>query len=438
MLALACVFTSSAAAQVGGFLGPGVLSGGAGNIGTVNGQLVNLRFFVDASAVYDNGLEPFALNRQGGTRVINGLYGVQGDIGVYGTHRWRQAQLGLNYSGSLYHYVNDSTYDGSTQSLQLGYTYQKSRRLVFNLRQIGGMSSLGYGAPGFYSSIVPASDVVNQPTALLFDSRIYYLQSTVDVNYIQTARLVYTFGVSGFFIRYAASGLAGMEGFDAHGSIKYRLSRTRTIGVTYQHSLYDFTHSFGQSSFNSAQAFFATALGRRWTFAITAGAYQTDVTGIQQVTLDPVVAALLGQSTGIQAFHRANIFPGGTATLNGTYRRFSIGFNANQSVVPGNGVYLTSRSTSAGANYSYTGIRKWNFGINGGYSKLNTIGQGLQPYSELMGGAGITYSFSHALHFISRYDLRHQDINQYGFRRTSYRATLGISFSPGDIPLSLW
>ncbi len=438
LFALACVITSSAAAQVGGFLGPGVLSGGAGDIGTVNGQLVNLRFHVDASAVYDNGLEPFALNSQGAPEVINGLYGVQGDIGVYGTHQWRQSQLGLNYAGNFYHYLNSSAYDGSTQSLLLGYTYQKSRRLVFDLRQVGGTSSLGYGAPGFYGTAVPTSDVVNQPTALLFDSRVYYLQSTADVNFIQTARLVYTFGASGFFVRYAASGLAGMDGYDAHGSIKYRLSRTRTVGITYEHSLYDFTHSFGNSNFNSGQAFFSTALGRSWTFAVNAGIYQTEVTGVQQVTLNPVIAALLGQTSASQAFYKANIFPGGSANLNGHYRHSTIGFTASKTVVPGNGLYLTSRATIAGANYSYTGIRKWNFGISGGYSQLDSIGQNIQPYSGLTGGAGFTYAIMRSLQLVARYDLRHQDIDYYGFRRTSYRAMLGISFSPGTIPLSLW
>ena len=56
----------------------------------------------------------------------------------------------------------------------------------------------------------------------------------------------------------------------------------------------------------------------------------------------------------------------------------------------------------------------------------------------ITGGAGFTYGLTRMFHVVGRYDARHQEINLYNYRRTSYRATLGIAFSPGDIPLSLW
>jgi hypothetical protein len=36
----------------------------------------------------------------------------------------------------------------------------------------------------------------------------------------------------------------------------------------------------------------------------------------------------------------------------------------------------------------------------------------------------------------ANYDARHQEITNAFFRQYSYRATVGISFSPGDIPLA--
>jgi hypothetical protein len=107
-------------------------------------------------------------------------------------------------------------------------------------------------------------------------------------------------------------------------------------------------------------------------------------------------------------------------------------------VVPGNGVYLTSRQIAGSAGYSYTGIRKWNFGISGGYYKLVSIGQGIPAYGQFSAGAGATYSLPHAFHLTARYDARHQDIDEAGYRRTGYRAAVGVAFSPGRVPLSLW
>ena len=45
---------------------------------------------------------------------------------------------------------------------------------------------------------------------------------------------------------------------------------------------------------------------------------------------------------------------------------------------------------------------------------------------------------THAFHAVARYDLRQQEITIAGYRATSYRVTLGMAFSPGSMPLSLW
>ena len=120
--AFACLFASSAfAQQIGGYLGPGVMSRGAGDIGDRSGQPVSLRFFADVTGVYDNGIQPFSVDSKGDLISVNGLYGVQLDFGVYGQHQGKQSVLGLDYNGNFYHYTNDPFYDGTTHNLILGY-----------------------------------------------------------------------------------------------------------------------------------------------------------------------------------------------------------------------------------------------------------------------------------------------------------------------------
>jgi hypothetical protein len=439
-MTLLCATAFPAWSQVGGYNGPGVISPGAGDIGDRSGQAVDLRYYFDVSGLYDTGLQPFAVDSKGNLIHLGGLYGEQVDGGVYGVHRWKEAVLGIDYSGNYYHFDNASAYDGSSQNLTLGLTYQKSRRLVFHMREVAGTSALGYGTSGFYNGAATAgtSDIVNQPTSLLFDNRFYYTQTGMDMTFIQSARTSYTVGGEGYLVTREGQGLADLHGYSLHGTIQHRLSRTRTIGATYEHIHYDFPPSFGQSDINVAQLFFASALGRRWTINVGAGAFQAEVQGIQQVTLNPVIAALLGTSVGQQTFYREDFYPSGQLILNGRFHTSSINFSASESIVPGNGVYLTSRQESANASYSYTGIRKWNFGVSGGYNKLSSVGQGISPYSTWGGGGGITYSVGHALHIIARADYRDQQIDILGNHFNSYRITLGLGYSPGKIPLSLW
>ena len=423
-------------AQPGAYLGPGILSRGAGDVGYRTGEQVNLRLFADVSGVYDTGLQPFAVDSKGNLITIDALYGVQVDVGAYGSHRWRRAVLGLDYSGNYTHYAQSSNLDTSNQSLKLGYTYQKSRRLSFDFREVAGTSKYGFGSPGFYGT--QSTDFVTTPTSLLFDNRTDYLQSTMDVNFIQSARNIFTAGGDGFLVRRQASALAGTNGYNLRGSFQRRATKTRTFGATYEHIHFDFPPAFGESDIDTAELFFSNALSRRFTFSISVGAIHSEVQGIEQVALNPVIAALLGQTFTQRAFYRESVYPSGHASLQGHFKQSYLGIGYSQQITPGNGVYLTSLQKYGNASYTYTGLRNWSLSLNGGYSDLNGIGQGLSSYKSFTGGWSATYRITGALHAIARFDARDQQIDIAGYKHTGYRATIGLAFSPGDIPLSLW
>jgi hypothetical protein len=435
----AAVCLASYASAQPSYSGPGVLSRGAGDIGSRSGAQVNFRFWGDVSAIYDTGLSPYAVDSKGNLISINGLFGEQVDLGAYGSHKWRSALLGLDYIGGFTNYNSESSLDSISQSLRLGYSYQKSRRLAFDFRQVGGIVSTGYGTSGFYGDTTgTTSNFVATPTSVLFDNRYYYIQSTMDMNYIQSARTIYTMGGDGFWVRRQGQGLANSNGYNLRGSIQHRLSKARTVGVTYQHMHFDFAPSFGQSDINVGEAFFNTTIGRRWTFAGSAGAFVAQIQGVEQVSLSPEIAALLGTAFSERAFYRQSIYPSGSLSLTGRLKRSSLSFGYSQQVTPGNGVYLTSEQKTGGATYSYSGIRNWSLSVSGGYSSLNGIGQGLSPYSTFNGGFSASYRISHAFHALARFDARDQQIDIAGFKKTGYRSTIGIAFSPGDIPLSIW
>jgi hypothetical protein len=292
--------------------------------------------------------------------------------------------------------------------------------------------------------VAPATtDIVNQPSALLFDNRTYYIQSTMDVSYLASARTIYTVGGDGFLVRRQSAALVGVNGYNLRGTIQHRVSRATTLGVNYQHTHFDYPRSFGEANVDQAEGIYATQLSRRWTFSLTAGAYLADVAGIRQVAVDPAVQALLGVGFTYQAFSRKVIYPSGDAKLTRQFRTAALSFEYKKTVLPGNGVYLTSRSDRGWTNLAYTGMRKWNFSIGGGYYSLGSIGQGLPAYHEFDGEAGVTYGLTRSLHIVTRFDARHQGILEGfgtapGYRHTGSLTSIGLAFSPGDVPLSIW
>jgi hypothetical protein len=436
--ALACCVASTALAQLGGgYLGPAVLSSGATGVGNRSGQQVDLRFYAGVNGIYDSSIQPIAIDSKGNLVTISGLAGAEANIGAYGTHSWRTAQLGLDYHGAFREYNHNSSYDGIDQTLSLGYSLQESRRLSINGKATAGILSNSLGGIGVLPAITSTTELPT-PATLLFDSRSSYVQGGLDVTYIQSARTSYTLGGQGFEVWRQSSALVGVEGYNARGTVEHKLNKNSSVGFTYSREHFDFPKAFGQADIDTGELFVGTNLGRRWALTLRAGVFHAEVKGLQSVTLNPVIAALLGQTATIQAFYRESIYPSGAVTLNRRFKTANLSFHYSQSVTPGNGVYLTSKALDGGGSYSYTGIRKVNLSLSGGYNTLSSLGQGIQPYRAGYGGGGFTYALPYSLHLVARYDYRYQAIEDYAFKHTGYRAALGVSFSPGKVPLSLW
>jgi hypothetical protein len=216
----------NAAAQLSGYAGPGVPSYGAGNIGTQSGQDVNLRFYADASYIYQTGLLPYAVNGNGKLVTLNGLSGETAILGAYGVHSWEDAQLGLDYRATFRHYDGYSALDGIDQQLALGYTTRLSKRWYFDARGLAGLFSEGGAVAGVS---LPVTGIVNQPGNTIFDDRTYFGQGGVSVTYFLTARTSFTAGADGFLARYQGAGLVGLNGYSFHGALHHRVSRGTNI-----------------------------------------------------------------------------------------------------------------------------------------------------------------------------------------------------------------
>jgi hypothetical protein len=435
-MVMAGLVASIADAQVGDYLGPSIMSQGASNVGTRGGQTVDLRFFANVDAIYDTGLVPLATDTTGKLVNPGGLFGVEGQVGGYGTHTWRTASLSLDYKGNFRHY-DQSSFDGSDQQLMLGYTYQKSKRLKFDFQGLVGTYALGFGS---VTSQTITEGSLNPSTNILFDNRSTFFQGGMDVTYVLSARNSFIVGGQGFDVLRHSDALVGMHGYTLRGAFEHRLSKNSAVGLVYTHDHYDFPKAFGESTNEGLQLGFNTTFDRRrWTLRVLGGIVQSEVEGLQTVTLDPVIANILGIATTVQTYYTKTYVPSGSAELTRRFKSSSLSFNYSRGISPGNGVYLTSKQELGGASYTYTGVHKTSLTLIGLYNSLGSLGQTLAPYKYFSGGASASYAVSRALHLTARFDSRYQDITQLGtFQKSSYRASIGVAFSPGDIPLTLW
>jgi hypothetical protein len=416
-----------------GFGGPGIISNDSG-VGQRAGRDMALTYFGRIAGVSDNGFTPFQVDGTGAIRQPGTLYGVELSLGAYGRKAFRRSTLGIDFSGSARHYPNGSAYDASNQQLVMEYNMTKSNRTQFNLSQTLGSQNFGTGFSG--ATFSGGVEIPIDSTSLLFDNRMSYAQTGFTASHALTGRTTVSAGGSGYTIQRSSQALIGVKGYTLRGQLRHRQSRKMMYGMSYQHMHFDFAGFFGESDIDMMTADFGFALTRRLQLGVATGVFFSQVQGVRRTALPPDMAALLGIPSVATVFYQENFMPMATAQLQYVARSYSLQGQYARSVTPGNGVYLTSRVETFGANYSYNGLDRWSFSLGVFRSKLDSIGQGLVPFGQTQGNLNASYRLSRTLQLTSSYSRRFQDLRVASFPRESTRLSIGVAFSPSPIPIS--
>lgn len=419
--------------QEGEYAGPSVLSRGGGG-GVRPNAPIAFRPYVNISAMYDSGMS--AVRDAGGQLQSTGLAGGEAAAGVYGYHGWKHTVLGVNYRGDYRRYNRRTGYDGTSQFLMLGLTHRATKRLELTFREGAGTFTQNSGYGGTFGFFDPTFAQI--PHNELLDTRTDYLTTMADATYLMTRRLSFNFGGTGFLVKRRLSSFYGVTGSSARGDAAYRLTRRSTIGADYFFTHFNFNKAFGSADVHSVAGDYSIRLSRNWELGLRAGVIRVEMLSMGTVTIDPVVAAIIGRTTGFRALYRRELGPTFSADVQRFFRHSTFHASYNYGVTPGNGVYMASRQNTASATLSYSGMRYWSLSAGGYYSDMRDIGQDLGRYRTASFGLGASRSIaSRNLFFTMRVDARRYLAGD-AFRRTSYHASMGIAYSPGDVPLRLW
>jgi len=396
---------------------------------------LRIRPFAGVMGVYDSQLTDVTLTPNGKVPEV-GAYGVEGEFGLMGYKAYRHGVVGINYRGDYRDYVNGHFFNGMDHLLSADVRHQISKHITLAVQESFGSYARAFSGPGVGGFVSPT--LVNNPATDIFDGRTTYTSTRGDVMVALSPRLSVDFGGVGFVVRRKAPVLAGVNGYDAHADTLYRVTRHATLGGYYRFTHYDFPHAFGAADIHSTGLELGYRFNKVWELSLMAGVSRLEAQSQTQVQIDPVIAAITGQTQGVIATHRVNFVPDLNARLMRVFRTGSFQVSYSRTVNPGNGIYLTSQYETSGAVYSYTGLHHWNFGFDAGYDRYSSLTQSIGPYRGLRGGFGFTRDLTHNFYLTFRGDYRRFDVNYAYFQRDQSRVSLGVNWSPGETPLSLW
>lgn len=414
--------------------GPSILTRSGGTSTRGNQRRFKLRPFVTVEGIYDTAITALEPDTHTGL-YKGGDYGVETSFGVYGHRSWRKTVLGLNYRGNYRHYARTKLYQGFDNILDVTIERVLSRRVMLLLHETGGSFSRSFG--GYLSGVEPLTgNFLQTPANEIFDVRTEFASTQADLTIEKSKRLSFDVGASGFLTRRRS--LFGVIGADAHGDAAYRLGRHRTVGGYYRFTHLGYNRAFGSADAQTVGLHYSQRLTRHWELMLKLGGSRMEILSLTRVQLDPVVARIIGVRTGIETLHQVRYIPEMQGSLTRLLKTGSLGFDYYRGFSPGNGLYLASTAEGARARYSYTGSRYWNFGADMGYDHYGSMVQSIGAFRTVRAGVGFTRNLSRSLHTTGRFEYRKMNINQSSFLRSGYRAAVGLAFSPGDVPLSLW
>lgn len=431
--------------QQAGYSGPAILSRTGQSPGRSNGDPISFRVYGSISAFYSGGLTPIATDREG-KAFDDTFFGSSAGFGAYGVYTTRRSTTGVNYGGNYQLYSQRGYYNGINQRLSINHERQLSPKWTFGtglgVTQMSNVLSNISRTPIIDSPFAPEFNPYNE----VFDNRLYSFAAQAGASYQHSARLTFSMGGGTFWTTRRSNSLVSARGVSANGQVTYALSRRSQIGAVYSYGTFFFPRGFGRSDINTWMGQFGRVLSPRWTASLGAGIYRSESQRIQSVQIDPAVAAIIGLGSSVQVFHAINNGLALEAAAGGRYGRTGVSFGYHRGLMPGNGVYLTSRQDQVFASVSFTGGRRWNVGGSAGYGRLTQIFNGLAAngghFSTYGGGAGFNYRLFSIVHFNAHADYRHVllDPQRQNSRlsRDRYIMSAGLAFSPGDLPLHIW
>ena len=218
-----------------------------------------------------------------------------------GRHYFQRDMVSVNYTGNISEYSGVGAYSGSNQNLGVTYSHVLSRRLTLNLSGAGSIlsqNSVLENQPVGPETIANIN-IASSPNIQIFDVGTKQFSIAGGPHLAADQPPLIQYGHFIFWIDRDSALLLGVTGQQARGDVNYRLTRKTTVGAYYSFNHYLYPHGFGNSATNTAGLIYSYAFNRTTQLRFRGGLSEVQSLGLETVPINPAIAQLLGESTGV-------------------------------------------------------------------------------------------------------------------------------------------
>jgi hypothetical protein len=425
---------------------PSILSRGEAPSGMTEETENGMHFSVTLTANHTNGALGSLTSNQSSSAADQGTTGAGAAVTVREGLNWEHTQFTANYSGSFQDYSQTTTYSGLNQGLSFQVVHQFAPHIALSIKEKAGMSSHLLPSVSEDSSSAADSPQISVPATDFFGNLSILSNTQANVTIQQTARLSFDVGGTYFLNElHQAGGIQpffGAQGEVAMGDVQYRLSPHVLIGANYNFAHYAYTQGIGGAYIHSAAFTGSYRMSPSTEISGFVGPARMETSFEQAVPIDPGFLAVLcppGDRVacpvreGVVIAHGVSWIPSFRVRLARTIGRGTAFLMAGETTAPGNGLFLTSRITTAAFGYSYSFLKDWNLSLGSTYMDGSSLGNAVGHYSDLGATYRLTRRIAGPLSFISSFTAtRYSSAAASAYNRLIYIASVGIRYSTAD------
>lgn len=347
--------------------------------------------------------------------------------------------------------------NGISQVGSLQYSHQIDMRNSFGVGVSGGSSNGGYGygagfggawgmSPGMGSFGASMPTLPSAPgigfqdpnnNGLVdneaFDNRATFGSVGGSFQHRFSMRWTGSVAAGSGIARRSGSTIAGTNSTNVSGQVGYQISERLTLGVGYSLGFFNYPGMYGGNRVQSAGMSVQYQLDQRSSIFASVSGYYFRSNFIGSIAIDPALAEILGVSTVTEVQEVSRWGPSMSAGYTRAFRIGSMSVAYTTGISPGNGVVLASKRDNVVASYG-VGFRRFSVGASSSYSRFGGITgyQGKQDSWQASGSISTRVWGILSLSANGGYRTISVGIQE---RRPGAFATVGITFSPREIPI---
>lgn len=353
--------------------------------------------------------------------------------GITAFHQFRDSVFSISYTGSWSDFNQSGYANGENQNLALIFSKRLSARWTVSVSGIAGIYLYG----GSFGTILPSGNgtVVTNP----FSPETKFANVNAFLSYRQTRRLSYQFGGGTFLNRYTYPGSIGSTGVTGTASAIYEMTARTSLSGSFTDGYFAYQRGAGHSEIEGIYITLHHRFGGHWIASVSGGATRSHATGIITIPLLIITNGQPVTGYAIGKYDRVSWTPTFQGSVSRNFRRTDVSVSGGQGVMPGNGIYLTSRDVFLNAVASHSFLRKSNTSIGIGYNRLTTVSNNVTSnYQNTWIGASFGYVLTRYISANVHYNyFRYGSFGGVG-ALTDNQIAFGITVSSKSIPLTLY